>query len=143
MKKLLTFIVVVVMTFGCSMRPASHFDVESRFPDLKTDTSAIPQLTLQAHPRVGFAPLRVSVRAQLENVIQTDSFFGCLWQSWNFGDGAVSSQKSDCGGAQAETSFNEEHIYRKPGTYVVQFVLGDTQVLSNPVSIRVIGSDEP
>ena len=142
MKTLLSFIVVAVMTIGCSMKPASHFEVQPQIVSDLTETSALPKLMLEAHPRVGFAPLRVSIRAQLQNVSQNDPVLGCMWESWNFGDGAVSSEKSDCGVAQVDLSYNQEHVYSKPGVYLVQFVLGDTQVLSNPVSIRVIGNNQ-
>jgi hypothetical protein len=123
------------------MRPASHFDVQPRvFPDQQTETSALPKLMLEVHPQVGFAPLRVNVRAQLQNVSQSNPFFGCMWESWHFGDGAVSSEKSDCEAAEVDLSFSKEHVYTKPGVYLVQFVLGETQLLSNAVSIRVLGN---
>jgi hypothetical protein len=67
-------------------------------------------------PRVGFAPLRVSLKSSLQNVQGNDQLFGCLWESWKVGDGAVSSEKSNCETAPSvETEFFVEYVYRDSG----------------------------
>jgi hypothetical protein len=100
-----------------------------------------PRIILDAHPRVGFAPLRVTIKAMLQNVPENDPIFACIWESWSFGDGAISSEKSGCDGATAIVDLEHyaEHVYREEGLYEVRFMLGENQVLSNPVQIRVIG----
>jgi hypothetical protein len=100
----------------------------------------LPKLVLDAYPRVGFAPLRVTIKAMLQNVPENDPVFACIWKSWTFGDGAVSSEKSGCDGAAAivDLEYFSEHVYREEGLYEVRFVFGNRQILSNPVQIRVM-----
>jgi hypothetical protein len=138
---MLIFFFVSALGFtGCTSRPALR-DFES-VPDISGSIGEDrrPKLILEAYPRVGFAPLRVSIKAQLQNVPENDPVFACIWESWSFGDGAVSSEKTGCDGAAiVEMQYLSEHIYRHEGLYEVRFILGDNQVLSNPVQVRVIG----
>ena len=136
------FLPVVVGTLtGCATR--APFQDYGSIPDLSQvpgEPNRVPKLTLEAYPRTGFAPLRVSVRAVLQNVPESDSVFACMWESWSFGDGSVSSEKSGCDGATiVDLQYLTEHVYRNEGVYLIRFVLGDNQVLSNTVPVRVIG----
>ena len=142
MKTRLLQIVVIAyaaLLLGCAARPALNVDSLSMIQAPQEDRT--PKLILEAHPRVGFAPLRVSVRAVVQNVPFKDRVFACLWKSWAFGDGSVSSEKGNCDDPdlQMDPEYYVEHVYDREGVYQVRFVLGDQQVLSNPVNIRVIG----
>jgi len=103
-----------------------------------------PKLTLRADPRQGFTPLRPTFHAQLINVDDTDSKYHCLKEEWDFGDGAVSSQKADCeplaAGAKIETDFITDHEYQNPGTYTVSFTLGekDNKIRSSKVTVTAL-----
>jgi hypothetical protein len=73
----------------------------------------------------------------LNNVPGNDHAFNCLRESWTFGDGAVSSEKRNCAPeATVNTEFFGEHVYRDEGVYKLQFVLGNNQVISQPVLVR-------
>jgi hypothetical protein len=135
-------VVLFALAAGCvrqaplhQMNPESGL-IASALPE----ESRVPTILVEAHPRVGFAPLRVSFKAVLSNVPGNDQAFACLWESWSFGDGAVSSEKKNCAPETAvNTEFFGEHVYRDAGVYKLQFVLGNNQVLSRPVLVRVLG----
>jgi hypothetical protein len=141
---LLIFLLVPVLLnlTGCATRSVLK-DIES-MPGMSFDPAEenrLPKLILDAHPRVGFAPLRVTIKAMLQNVPENDPVFACMWKSWSFGDGAVSSEKTGCDGATAivDLQYYSEHVYREEGIYEVRFMLGENQVLSNPIQVRVVG----
>ena len=134
-------IVLLATVAGCAHQTAlQQMNPEASFiASAPIEESRIPKLSVEAHPRVGFAPLRVSVKAVLQNASRNDAAFGCVWESWNFGDGAVSSEKNNCDTAAiTETEFFAEHVYRDAGVYELQFVLGNNQIVSRRVSVRVI-----
>ena len=138
--KTLTLVVVAVvaLTAGCVSRPA--FQNTNAIPEIFADPAEKnnPAVILDAYPRVGFTPLRVTLKAVLQNVPADDSSFPCMWQSWAFGDGAVSSEKKDCQGAVAQSEFYVEHVYREEGVYEIRFSLGENHLISNAVQVRVI-----
>ena len=141
---LLFLLLPVLMNLtGCATGSALR-DVESMpgISGLSGEEPRLPKLILDAYPRVGFAPLRVTIKAMLQNVPENDLVFACIWKSWTFGDGAVSSEKSGCDGATAivDLEYFSEHVYSEEGLYEVRFILGDRQVESNPVQIRVMGA---
>jgi hypothetical protein len=137
-----TLVVLFAVASGCArqaslhqMNPGSGFIASG-----PSEESRVPTIFVEAHPRVGFAPLRVSFKAVLNNISGNDQAFACLWESWAFGDGAVSSEKKNCvPEATVNTEFFGEHVYRDAGAYQLQFVLGDNQVVSRPVLVRVLG----
>src|SRR5687768_13274634 len=143
-RKLFAVVLVATVTLiGCATQSAMQNmnPVEALVESSPHHESAPPKLLLEAYPKVGFAPLRVSIRAVLQNVPAKDPVFGCMWESWNFGDGSVSSEKENCVGPDSsvvEPEYFVEHLYREEGVYQVRFVLGDRQLLSNPVTIRVL-----
>ncbi len=135
--------VLVSIATGCAYQaPLQHqMNPEASFIASSTHAeSRVPQLIVEAHPRVGFAPLRVTVRAVLQNASSGNTGFGCLWESWSFGDGAVSSEKNNCDTAAfTETEFIADHVYKNVGVYQLQFVLGNNQVVSRRLAVRVMG----
>lgn len=137
----LVLLIVAAVMSGCVSRPVlQNVDAMAGFfLDGPSEESNLPKLVVDAHPRVGFAPLRVTVRAVLKNVPSNDPVFGCMWQSWAFGDGAVSSEKPNCDGPGiVHSEYYVEHIYKEEGIYTIRFAIGDNQVLSNPVDVRVV-----
>src|SRR5688572_12220923 len=135
-------IVVVAFLTGCASRPVlQNTDSLASVIGDPVDHENRPTLKLEAYPQVGFSPLRVNVRAVLENVPTNDPIFGCLWQSWSFGDGSISSEKPSCDRPDysVQSDYIGEHVYVAEGVYQVRFVLGDNQLQSNPVLIRVVG----
>jgi len=135
------FPLVVGTLTSCAAR--SPLQNVTSIPDISQapeEQNRAPRLILDAYPRAGFAPLRVSIKAVLQNVPSSDPIFACMWESWSFGDGARSSEKSGCdGGTLVDLEYLAEHVYRNEGVYQIRFILGDNQVLSNAVQIRVIG----
>jgi hypothetical protein len=139
---ILVFLAVVALTLtGCATRsPLQDFGSIPDISQVPGEPNRAPKLILEAYPRAGFAPLRVSVKAVLQNVPESDPVFACIWESWSFGDGSVSSEKSGCEGATiVDLQYLTEHVYRNEGVYQIRFVLGDNQVLSNTVQVSVIG----
>jgi hypothetical protein len=135
-------VVVVALATGCAHQASLHqMNPESGFiASASPEESRIPTILVEAHPRVGFAPLRVSFKAVLSSVPGNDQAFACLWESWTFGDGAVSSEKKNCAPDTAvNTEFFGEHVYRDAGLYELRFVLGNNQLTSRPVLVRVLG----
>lgn len=135
MKNWLLGLVVCCSVFGCSSSRPQPKDV--------SDASR-PRLVLNAIPRQGFAPLRVSFQANLQGVMEENHEFYCQREEWDFGDGAVSSEQPHCEtfteGSKITTEFFVDHVYETPGTYNASFMLGDKRVRSGKVSISVIES---
>ena len=138
----LFFSVVVGTLTGCATRsPLNNMDSIPEIYGSPDESNRAPKLILEAYPRAGFAPMRVSIRAVLQNVPESDPVFACMWKSWSFGDGAISSEKNNCDGATiVDLEYLSEHVYRNEGVYEIRFFLGDNQLLSNAVQVRVIGN---
>jgi FOG: PKD repeat len=102
-----------------------------------------PALDLRVFPRQGFAPLRVTFHAVLQGVAESDSNYKCLYQEWNFGDGRVSGEHSDCKMAETnpvDLDYLTDHVFEAAGTYTVRFRLGDNTLVSKEVSVVVLDS---
>lgn len=87
-----------------------------------------PSLSLRATPPVGFTPLRVRVVADIRDGSDDYAEFYCATVEWDWGDGTVSENSSDCDPYEAGKStirrrFTAEHIYRQAGQYRVAFRL--------------------
>lgn len=87
-----------------------------------------PSLVVRATPPVGFAPLRV--RAVVEVRDGSDHFadFYCATVEWDWGDGTISENTSDCdpyvaGKSTIQRRFSADHIYRQGGGYRIVFRL--------------------
>ena len=136
------FFLLVVVFLSCS----SHTGTPTKQATDSSSTSATSSgvsISLTAEPRTGFAPLRVTFRAVLNGVSDTDPTFHCIKQEWDFGDGAVSGQTPNCepleSGAKIETEFIVEHVYQDKGNYSAGFTIGDKKKThSNKVSVNVL-----
>lgn len=87
-----------------------------------------PTLSVRATPPVGFAPLRVRASAELREGPDDYADFYCATVEWDWGDGTVSENTSDCNPYEAGKStiqrrFSSDHIYRQGGAYRVVFRL--------------------
>ena len=87
-----------------------------------------PSLSLQATPPAGFTPLRVRAVADLRDGSDDHAEFYCATVEWDWGDGTVSENSSDCDSYEAGKStirrhFTADHIYRQPGQHKVTFRL--------------------
>ena len=87
-----------------------------------------PTLTVRVNPPVGFTPLRVRAGAELLGGSDDFADFYCATIEWDWGDGTMSENSSDCNPYEAGKStiqrrFSAEHIYRQGGAYRVVFRL--------------------
>src|SRR5580765_2003559 len=98
-------------------------------------------LNVKADPRQGFAPLRVTFHVLLEGVADNDENFYCMKEEWEFGDGAISTEKPNCDPFTPESKvtkeFFVEHQFYKTGNYSARFKLGD-HLKSIPINISVL-----
>jgi hypothetical protein len=103
------------------------------------------RLSIEAQPRQGFEPLRVTLRAVLQGVSPNDKEYYCLKQEWDFGDGAISTEEPNCDpyseSSKIETEFFAQHEYEDAGVYQAFFTLGDKKVISRKYQIVVIASE--
>ena len=104
-----------------------------------------PKLKINASPRQGFSPLNVTFRGLLEEVDPGDKEYYCLQEEWDYGDGAVSSEKPNCDPFTPETKIKTEffstHVYESHGSYTVRLILGDEKVRSKQISIVIVERD--
>ena len=122
---------------GCSSRTAPQASPEA--------SSGEVQLTINAAPRQGFTPLRVTFRGELAGVDQNDQEYYCLQEIWDFGDGSKSSEKQNCEpyspDSKVKREFFSEHVYEKEGRYTIRLMLGEEdneKVRSRPTGVTVI-----
>ncbi len=93
-----------------------------------TKDSGKPVLTLRATPAMSFAPVRISLSAQLKGVSDTNEEFYCPTVQWDWGDGTVSESSSDCepfqpNKSEIQRSFTTQHVYNFGGQYTVKISL--------------------
>ena len=103
-----------------------------------------PSLSLRATPPVGFTPLRVRVVGDVRDGSDDYAEFYCATVAWDWDDGTVSENSSDCDPYEAGKStirrrFSAEHIYRQVGQYRVTFSLKQKtkQVASASTNVQV------
>jgi len=97
-----------------------------------------PSLSLKATPPVGFTPLRDG----------SDDYadFYCAGVEWDWGDGTISENSSDCDPYEAGKStirrrFTADHIFRQAGQFKVTFKLKQKtkQVAAASTNVQVRG----
>ena len=101
-----------------------------------------PTLTVRVTPPVGFTPLRVRAGAELSGGSDDFPDFYCATIEWDWGDGTMSENSSDCNPYEAGKStiqrrFSAEHIYRQGGAYRVFFRLKQKTKLVAAASTNV------
>jgi hypothetical protein len=87
-----------------------------------------PSLSLKATPPMGFTPLRVVVGVDVKDGDDDYADFYCAGVEWDWGDGTISENSSDCdpyepGKSTIRRRFTADHIYRQPGLFKVVFKL--------------------
>jgi hypothetical protein len=89
-------------------------------------TAKKPRLGLRASPRMAFSPVSVVVVAELSGGGDHEDYY-CPGLEWDWGDGNLSSQESDCEpfqeGSTVERRFSARHAYHAAGSYNVRLTL--------------------
>lgn len=110
-----------------------------------------PSLSLRATPPVGFTPLRVRVVVDVRDGSDDYAEFYCAGVEWDWGDGTMSENSSDCdpyepGKSKIQRRFSADHIYRQQGQYRLTFRLKQKtkQVAASSTNVQVragVGDD--
>ena len=87
-----------------------------------------PSLSLKANPPVGFSPLHVRAAVDIRGGANDYAEFYCPSIEWDWGDGTVSENSSDCDPYEAGKSairrrFTADHVYYQSGAFRVAFRL--------------------
>jgi hypothetical protein len=87
-----------------------------------------PSLSLKANPPVGFSPLHVRAALDIRGGANDYAEFYCPSVEWDWGDGTVSENSSDCDPYEAGKStirrrFTADHVYYQSGAFRVVFRL--------------------
>ena len=105
-----------------------------------------PSLSLKATPPVGFTPLRVVVAVDVKDGSDDYPDFYCAGVEWDWGDGTISENSSDCdpyvaGKSTIRRRFTADHIYRQQGQFKVTFKLKQKtkQVAAASTNVQVRG----
>jgi len=105
-----------------------------------------PSLSLKATPPVGFTPLRVVVVVDVKDGSDDYADFYCAGVEWDWGDGTISENSSDCDPYEAGKStirrrFSADHIFRQQGQFKVVFKLKQKtkQVAAVSTNVQVRG----
>lgn len=102
-----------------------------------------PSLSVRATPPFGFTPLRVRVVADIRDGSDDYAEFYCATVEWEWGDGTMSENGTDCdpyeaGKSTIQRHFTADHIYRQPGQFRIIFKLKQKkkQVASASTSVQ-------
>ena len=81
-----------------------------------------PTLTVKVTPPSGFSPLRVRATADIRGGSNDDAEFYCATVEWDWGDGTMSENTSDCepyqqGKSEIKRRFSSDHVFRLGGGY--------------------------
>jgi hypothetical protein len=87
-----------------------------------------PSLSLRVTPPVGFTPLRVRAAVELRDGSDDYADFYCAGVEWDWGDGTISENSSDCdpyeaGKSTIRRTFSADHVFRQAGQYRIVFKL--------------------
>jgi hypothetical protein len=82
-----------------------------------------PRLEVRTTVRVALAPVQVMAVAELVGGEDLEEFY-CTGLEWDWGDGNLSFQESDCDpyepGMEVDRFFSARHVYGAPGEYRVR-----------------------
>jgi hypothetical protein len=101
-----------------------------------------PSLSLRATPPMGFSPLRVRLGVDVKGGSNDYADFYCASVEWDWGDGTMSENSSDCepfepGKSSIQRRFSAEHVYRGQGAYKVIFKLKQKDRVVGTASVTV------
>jgi hypothetical protein len=94
----------------------------------KPAESKRPSLAMRVTPPMGFTPLRVRATADVRDGSDDYAEFYCATVEWDWGDGTISENTTDCdpyeaGKSQIQRRFTADHVYRQAGAYRIAFRL--------------------
>ena len=69
-----------------------------------------PSLSLKATPPLGFSPLKVRAVVEVRGGADDNVDFYCAGTEWDWGDGTVSENSSDCNPYEAGKSSMQRHF---------------------------------
>src|SRR5687767_8559263 len=126
---------------GSSPRAEAGLQTQSPQPESKR-----PTLAVRVTPPMGFTPLRVRASADVRDGSDDYAEFYCATVEWDWGDGTISENTSDCDPYEAGKStirrrFTADHIYRQQGQFKVVFKLKQKtkQVAAVSTNVQVRG----
>ena len=110
--------ICVVLSIGASGKESNR--------DQKDNGKA--SLSLRATPMMAFAPVRITLAAQLKGAASDTEDFYCPTVEWDWGDGTISESSSDCepfqlNKSEIQKSFMTQHVYKTGGQYEVRLLL--------------------
>lgn len=109
-----------------------------------------PSLSLRVTPPLGFTPLRVRAAVEVRDGSDDYADFYCAGVEWDWGDGTVSENSSDCdpyeaGKSTIRRTFSTDHVYRQAGQFRIVFRLKQKSrqvgAVSGNVQVRSSGGD--
>lgn len=109
-----------------------------------------PSLSLRVTPPLGFTPLRVRAAVEVRDGSDDYADFYCAGVEWDWGDGTVSENSSDCdpyeaGKSTIRRTFSADHVYRQAGQFRIVFRLKQKSrqvgAVSGNVQVRSSGGD--
>jgi hypothetical protein len=100
-----------------------------------------PNISVKANPVIAFSPARVVVTADLKGGANDYEEFYCPSIEWEWGDGTISEQTTDCdpyeaGKSEIKRHFTASKIFQTSGDYRVQF-----RIKKKDKTIAVAGTD--
>ena len=103
---------------------AFSFGASSKQADQKDKVT----LTLRATPAMAFAPVRITLTAQLKGGKPETEDLYCPTVEWDWGDGTISQASADCepfqpNKSEIQRSFSTQHVYKTGGDYEVKLLL--------------------
>jgi hypothetical protein len=109
-------------------------------------TAKKPSLSLKATPALGFTPLRVRAVVEVREGSDDYEEFYCAGAEWDWGDGTMSENSSDCdpyeaGKSKIQRRFTGDHTYRQVGQFKITFKLKQKtkQVAAVSTNVEVRG----
>ena len=100
---------------------------QTQQPESKPESKR-PTLAVRITPPTGFTPLRVRASADVRDGSDDYPEFYCATVEWDWGDGTISENTTDCdpyeaGKSQIRRRFTADHVYRQAGAYRIAFRL--------------------
>ena len=104
-----------------------------------------PSLKLTARPPIGMSPARVVLTADVNGGPNDSEDYYCPTIEWDWGDGTMSENSSDCdpyeaGKSSIQRHFSGDHTYNQAGQFKVTFKLKQKTKQVGAVSTNVKAS---
>ena len=118
--------IVAVLISGPAVRGQQRDSTGGQ--DQRESPEKKPSLSLRVSPPLGFSPLRVHAVAELRGGPDDYEDFYCAAVEWDWGDGTVSENSTDCdpyqaGKSEIQRRFSTYHTFRQGASYRVAFRL--------------------